>query len=110
MFVDLSKASKTVDHQTLLKKLEYDSIAGNNLRWLENYLNNRRQFIYSEHNSTKKATVTCGLPHGSILGPLLFLLYVNELHHTLKVWDPMLVDDTNLFFSHSDINLFGKNK
>ena len=85
VFVDLSKAFDTVDHQILMKKLEYYGIAGNNLRWFENYLKNRQQFISFENNSTKKVTITCGVPQGSILGPLLFLLYVNNLHHTSKV-------------------------
>ena len=106
MFVDLSKAFDTVDHQILLKKLEYYGIAGNNLRWFENYLKDRQQFISFENNSTKKVTITCGVPQGSILGPLLFLLYVNDLHHASKVLNPiMFADDTNLFFSHSDINI-----
>ena len=81
MFVDLSKAFNTVDHQILLKKLEYYGIAGNNLRWFENYLMDRKQFISFEHNSTRKPTVTCGVLQGSILGPLLFLLHVNDLYH-----------------------------
>ena len=80
MFVDLSKAFDTVDHQILLKKLEYDGIAGNNLRWFENYLKDSQQFISFENNSAKKVTITCGVPQGSILGPLLLLLYVNDLH------------------------------
>ena len=106
VFVDLSKAFDTVDHQVLLKKLEYYGIAGNNLRWFENYLKDRQQFVSFEHNSTKKVTVTCGIPQGCILGPLLFLLYVNDLHHALKILTPiMFVDDTNRFFLHSDINI-----
>ena len=106
MFVDLSKAFDTVDHKILLKKLEYYSIIGNYLRWFENYLRDRQQSISFKHNSTKKATVTWGVPQGSALGPLLFLLYVNDLHHTSKILNPiMFADDTNLFFSHSDINV-----
>ena len=74
MFADLSKAFDTVDHQILLKKIEYYGIAGYNLRWFEIYLKDRKQFISFEHNSTKKATVKCGGPQGSILGSLSYSL------------------------------------
>ena len=85
------KAFKTVNHQILLKKLEYYDIAGNNLGWFENYLKNQKQLNSFEHNSTKNATVTCG---------------VNDLHHLWKVINPiMFSDDTNLFFSYSDIKI-----
>ena len=111
VFVDWSKAFDTVDHKTLLKKIERYGIAGNNLRWFENYLKDRQHFISFEHNSTKKASVTCGVPQGSILGPLLFLLYVDDLHHASKILNPiMFADDTNLFFSHSDINVLFKKR
>ena len=72
-------------------------------------MKDRQQFISFENNSTKKVTITCGVPQGSILGPLLFLLYVNDLHHASKVLNSIMsADDTNLFFSHSDINLLFK--
>ena len=88
------------------RRTENCGISGNNLRWFENYLKGRQQFISFENNSTKKVTITCTVPQGSILGPLLFLLYVNHLHHVSKVLNPiMFTDDTNLFFSHSDINI-----
>ena len=103
MFVNLSKAFDTVDHKTLLKKY---GITGNHLGWFENYLKDRKQFISFEHNSTKKATVICGAPKESLLGPLLFVLFVNDSHHASKILNPiMFADDANLFFSHSDINL-----
>ena len=99
MFVDLSKAFDTADHQILLKRLEQYGIAGDHLRWFENYLKDRQQFVSFEYNSTKKVTVTCGVPQGSIL-------------HTSKVLNPIIfTDDTNLFPSHSGINiLFKKNE
>ena len=58
MFVDLFKAFDTVDHQILFKKLEYYGIAGNDLRWFENYLKGRQRFISFENNSTRKVTIT----------------------------------------------------
>ena len=73
-------------------------------------MKDRKQIVSFEHNSTKKAAVTCGAPQESILGPLLFLLYVNDSHHASKILNPiMFADDANLFFSPSDINvLLGK--
>ena len=107
VFVDLSKAFYTVDHQILLKKLEYYGIAENNLRWFKNYLKDPKQFICFEHDSTKNAKVTCGISKGSIVEPLLFLLYVNDLHHVSKILNPiMFADDTHFFFLHKDINVF----
>ena len=106
VFVDLSKAFDKVGHQILLKKLEYYGITGNYLRWFENYLKDPQQFISFEHDSTKKATVTCGVPQGFFLGPLLFLLYVNDLHQASNILNPIMVtDDKNLSFSLSDINV-----
>ena len=72
-----------------------------------------KQFISIEYNSTNKVTVICGITRRkSILGPLLFLLYANNLYRTLKVLNPiMYADNTNIFFSYSGINvLFGKIK
>ena len=69
-------------------------------------MKNGRQFIYFKNNSTNNATVTCAVPQGSILGQLLFLLYVNDLHHASKGLNPkMFAHDTNLFFSYSDVNV-----
>ena len=82
------------------QKVENYGITGNSLRWFENYLKDRKQFISFEHNSTKEATVTCGVLQGFIPGPLLFLLYVNDLHQASKVLNPIMsADDTNLFIS-----------
>ena len=102
IFIDLSKAFDTVDHKILTKKLELYGIKDCNLRRFESYLSNRKQFITYGDKQTNIETITCGVPQGSILGPLLFLIFVNDLQ--AKYLDPiMFADDTNLFCSHKNI-------
>ena len=76
-----------------------------NLAWFESYLSNRKQYIeIGENSKTDLKYVTCGVPQGSILRPLLFLVYVNDLPNASRLLDPvMFADDTNLFFNHKDI-------
>ena len=101
-----SKALDTVDHSVLLKKLKLYGITDKNLAWFESYLSNRKQYIQIDENrKTDFKYVTCGAPQRSILGPLLFLVYVNDLPNASRLLDPiMFADDTNLFFNHKDIN------
>ena len=105
VFIDLSKAFDTVDHSILLKKLKFYGITDKNLAWFESYLSNRKQYIeIGENSKTDLKYVTCGVPQESILGPLLFLVYVNDLPNASRLLDPiMFADDTNLFFNHKDI-------
>ena len=105
VFIDLSKAFDTVDHSILLKKLKLYGITDKNLAWFESYLSNRKQYIQiGENSKTDLKYVTCGVPQGSILGPLLFLVYVNDLPNASRLLDPiMFADDTNLFFNHKNI-------
>jgi hypothetical protein len=103
-FIDLSKAFDTVNHSILIKKLEYYGIKETNLLWFESYLSNRKQYVQFENLETTKKTVNCGVPQGSILGPLLFLLYINDLSSTSNLLNFILfADDSNLFYSHKNI-------
>ena len=111
VFIDLSKAFDTVDHSILIKKLQIYGVLGSNISWIRSYLSNRKQFIQiSPTEKTDFQTVKCGVPQGSILGPLLFLIYVNDLQQSSKLLNPiMFADDTNLFYSHENIfQLFSK--
>ena len=104
IFIDLSKAFDTVDHKILTKKLELYGIKGCNLGWFESYLSNRKQFITYGDKQTNIETTTCGVPQDSILGPLLFLILVNDLHKVTNYLDQiMFADDTNLSYSHKNI-------
>ena len=107
VFVDLSKAFDTVDHNILLTKIKYYGITNTSHKWLSSYLNNRKQYVSYDKNSTDKRTVLCGVPQGSILGSLLFLLYINDLSKASSILSPiMFADDTNLFYSHHIKTIF----
>ena len=104
IFIDLSKAFESVDQKIITKRLALYGIKGCNLGWFKSYLSNRKQFITYGEKQTNIETITCGVPQGSILGPLLFLIFVNDLYKVTKYLEPiMFADDTNLFYSHKNI-------
>ena len=104
VFIDLSKAFDTVDDNILINKLNSYCIKINSLKWSSSYFLNRKRFIQAGGIYTSNLDIICGVPQGSIIGPLLFIIYVNDLCNVSKIFEPIIfADDTNLFFSHKSI-------
>ena len=98
IYMDLSKAFDTLDHDTLLKKLNYYGISDTTLEWFRSYLSHRSQYVELNGVSSAWKTITTGVPQGSILGPLLFLIYMNDIPQSSQSFRFILyADDTNLF-------------
>ena len=105
IFIDLQKAFDTVNHEILLKKLEHYGIRDTPLTWFKSYLCNRRQLVSINGYSSSLCNITCGVPQGSVLGPLLFLIYINDLPNATSVLSFFLfADDTNIYFEAEDID------
>ena len=104
IFLDLCKAFDTVDHRIILNKLEYNGIRGVANDWFASYLSNRRQFVSLFGTNSDYQTVTCGVPQGSVLGSLLFLLYINDMPKCSNILEfNLFADGTNLFLNSSNI-------
>ena len=83
IFIDLSKAFDTVDHKLLIRKLNHYGIRGTALQWFIDYLTNLTKYFSINKINSTLAPNTCGIPHASILGPLLFLIFINDIVNTL---------------------------
>jgi len=103
IFVDLSKAFDTINHNILNAKLEHYGFPGLVLNWFIDYLSNRKQYVFFNRVSSSLLDIVCGVPQGSVLGPLLFIIYVNDIINWSETFNFILsADDTNLFYSTKD--------
>ena len=109
VFVDLQKAFDTVNHKILISKLKYYGVRGIALKWFETYLSNRSQFVTIHDKQSSTNLTSSGVPQGSILGPLLFLIYVNDLNICVKFAKTHhFADDTNLLFVNKSLKKLNK--
>ena len=84
VFVDLRKVFDTVNHRILIRKLEHYGVRGISKKWFRSYLTNRKQFVSIDNCNSTTKTILTGVPQGLVLGPLLFLIYINDLHKCVK--------------------------
>jgi hypothetical protein len=104
IFFDLQKAFDTVNHDILLRKLYHYGIRGVMHNWIKDYLTNRHQFTVVNGVSSEPKVITCGVPQGSVLGPLFFLIYINDISNAVEGSRLRLfADDTNLFLSDTNL-------
>ena len=99
ILIDLQKAFDTIDHSILLGKLALLGFSKEAIEWFSSYLSNRSFSVSIEKSISDPGELKCGVPQGSILGPLLFLLYVNDMSQAVKCELFLYADDSCLFFS-----------
>ena len=103
IFIDLKKAFDTVDHKILLQKMEHYGIRGTSNAWFDNYLSDRKQFVSIKGIQSETVNIICGVPQGSVLGPLLFLIFINDLPNATEFLTLLFADDTT--FQMSEVNI-----
>ena len=109
LLIDFSKALDSVPHQRLLLKLNYYGITGNSVSWIENFLLDRTQYVQVSGTRSSWISVTPGVPQDTVIGPLLFLIYINDIVHNLNSKIKLFADDAVLYSEVSnvhDVSLF----
>ena len=102
ILLDFSKAFDKVSHEKLIYKLHGYGIRGKTLRWIKSFLNGRSQTVVLEEDCSEEVPVTSGVPQGSVLGPILFLVYINDLPEKVKSQVRLFADDMAAYYSLAD--------
>ena len=106
--IDLQKAFDTIDHCILIQKLALLGFSKKSQAWFKSYLSNRLFFVSLNGSLSEEGTITCGVPQGSILGPLLFLIYVNDMPQAVDSELYLYADDSCLVYQHKDLNVINE--
>ena len=104
ILTDLLKAFDTIDHDILLKKLSIIGFSDHTVKWFQSYQSNRKFMVNLENSFSEVSNISCGVPQGSILAPLLFLIYVNDMPKAVKCNLFLNADDTCLVFQTKNVN------